>query len=468
MIINQKLKSEIDNMLMGYQKKHFKMARDLALDITKKLPNHTLAWKILGATYIQIGQLENSLSANQKVIELTPHDAEAYSNLGVTFEILERFDEAVENHKKAINLNSKYVMAYNNLGVALQKLNRLEEAETNYKKAIALKPDYAEAYYNLGNIYLNLEKFEEAIKKYSQALELNPKYKLAQENIISILSYFSPSNENKDPIIIVNNSIKKIKNTFTLNNGIKKNELTKFFEDSNRIIQDNIKNVSYDKTQIYRTNTTNLNCERHFKVFNKHKIIPKFCFSCFKIQIEPRNVLELINLFFIFDKLKLNHNNIRKCMIEFRPNVVEPYKGLIYCTTIEEANEILQTVSPIINKFIKCKIRIKRGCTEYGEAFPDYKKIDKNSKDFMKYKEEWREKEKIFDGTQTKVIVNPRESLEGISVSDILIMNNWLSYAKLINDLSYKEIYKEVNLSNYISKIISEQLDLRKKNFSNN
>ena len=29
MIIGQKLKSEIDNMLMGYQKKHFKMARDL-------------------------------------------------------------------------------------------------------------------------------------------------------------------------------------------------------------------------------------------------------------------------------------------------------------------------------------------------------------------------------------------------------------------------------------------------------
>ncbi|WP_415294391.1 tetratricopeptide repeat protein [Candidatus Pelagibacter sp. Uisw_113] len=466
--MDQKLKSEIDNMLMNYEKKNFKIARDLALNITKQLPNDTLAWKILGATYSQIGQLKNSLRANQKVIELTPQDAEAYSNLGVTFEMLERFDEAVENYKKAINLNSEYVMAYNNLGVVLHKLNRLEEAEINYKKSIALKPDYVEAYYNLGNIYLSLEKFEEAIKKYSQALELNPKYKPAQENLISILSYFSPSKEIKNPIVIVNNSIKKIKNNFTLNDGIKKNDLINFFEDSNRIIQDNIKKVSYNKTQIYRTNTTNLNCERHFKVFNKHKIIPKFCFSCFKVQIEPKNVLELINLFFIFDKLKLTHNNIRKCMIEFRPNVVEPYKGLIYCTTMDEANEILQIVSPIINKFIKCKIKIKRGCTEYGEAFPDYKKIDKKSKGFMKYKEVWSEKEKKFDGTQTKAIVNPRVSLEGISVSDFLIMNNWLSYAKMINDFSYKEIYKEVNLSNYISKVISEQLDFRKKNFNNN
>ena len=468
MVIDQKLKSEIDNMLMNYEKKYFKIARDLALGITKKFPNDTLAWKILGATYSQIGELKKSLRANQKVVELTPHDAEAYSNLGVTFEMLERFDEAVESYKKAINLNSEYVMAYNNLGVVLQKLNRIEEAEINYKKSIALKPDYVEAYYNLGNIYLSLEKFEEAIKKYSQALELNPKYKPAQENLISILTYFSPNNEIKNPIVIVNNSIKKIKNDFTLNDGIKINELTNFFENSNRIIQDKIKKVQYNKTQIYRTNTTNLNCQRHFKVFDKHQIIPKFCFNCFKIQIEPKNVLGLINLFFIFDKLKLTHNNIRKCMIEFRPNVVEPYKGLIYCTTIDEANEILQTVSPIINKLIKCKIKIKRGCTEYGEVFPDYKKVDKTSKGFMKYKEEWSEKEKNFDLTQNKAVINPRVSLKGISVSDILIMNNWLSYAKMINDFSYKEIYKDINISNYISKIISEQLDLRKENFNNN
>jgi len=70
MVIDQKLKSEIDNMLMNYEKKYFKIARDLALGITKKFPNDTLAWKILGATCSQIGQLKNSLRANQKVVEL--------------------------------------------------------------------------------------------------------------------------------------------------------------------------------------------------------------------------------------------------------------------------------------------------------------------------------------------------------------------------------------------------------------
>ena len=32
--------------------------------------------------------------------------------------------------------------------------------------------------------------------------------------------------------------------------------------------------------------------------------------------------------------------NIRKCMIELRPNVPGKYKGLIYCQSLEEAEEI--------------------------------------------------------------------------------------------------------------------------------
>ena len=44
-------------------------------------------------------------------------------------------------------------------------------------------------------------------------------------------------------------------------------------------------------------------------------------------------------------------------------------------------------------------------------------------------------------------------------------MNNWLNYAKEINDFSYKDISEEIFYSNYISKILSEQLELRKKEF---
>ena len=56
-------------------------------------------------------------------------------------------------------------------------------------------------------------------------------------------------------------------------------------------------------------------------------------------------------------------------------------------------------------------------------------------------------------------------SLSGISVSDILIMNNWLNYAKQINDLSYKDISEEMIYSDYITSELSGQLNIRKKEF---
>ena len=80
-------------------------------------------------------------------------------------------------------------------------------------------------------------------------------------------------------------------------------------------------NIQTDLSQIYRNNSMDLNCKRHKTIFNKFNIIPKFCFSCYKVQIEPRTILELIKLMVIFDRIKLDENNIRKCMIELRPDV---------------------------------------------------------------------------------------------------------------------------------------------------
>ena len=51
-----------------------------------------------------------------------------------------------------------------------------------------------------------------------------------------------------------------------------------------------------DRAQIYRKNSIDLGCYRHKGIFNEFNIIPKFCFSCFKIQIEPKNVMELFKL----------------------------------------------------------------------------------------------------------------------------------------------------------------------------
>ena len=86
----------------------------------------------------------------------------------------------------------------------------------------------------------------------------------------------------------------------------------------------------------------------------------------------------------------------------------------------------------------------------------------------MEYNEEWKSKEKIVDSHEAKNKKGRkifRDTLKGLSISDILVMNNWLNYARKIDDYSYKDISEDMFYSEYISKTISEQLEKRKNEF---
>ena len=59
-----------------------------------------------------------------------------------------------------------------------------------------------------------------------------------------------------------------------------------------------------------------------------------------------------------------------------------------------------------------------------------------------------------------------QKSLHGTNVSDILIMRNWLGYAKKIGDLSYKNIIDDITIQSLIEKKLSDQLLERSKQFN--
>jgi len=59
-----------------------------------------------------------------------------------------------------------------------------------------------------------------------------------------------------------------------------------------------------------------------------------------------------------------------------------------------------------------------------------------------------------------------QKSLKGVTVSDVLIMRNWLGYAKKIGDLSYKNIINDMTMHPLIEKELSNQLLKRSKEFT--
>jgi len=185
-------------------------------------------------------------------------------------------------------------------------------------------------------------------------------------------------------------------------------------------------------------------CDRHMSVFNKFNIIPKYCFNCYKVLIEPRTVVELFKLMVIFEKLVLPNDNTRKCIVETREQISGAYKGFIYCRGTEEGNEILKIVQKVVSKEIseKIPVTIKRGCSEYPVAYPEYAQVGQGAA-VMEYKEEWQKYENLADQELT-VNVQPSVSetynQSSYTLQDAQIMLAWLIYAATIGDLSYLRI----------------------------
>ena len=103
-------------------------------------------------------------------------------------------------------------------------------------------------------------------------------------------------------------------------------------------------------------------------MFENFNTIAKYCFGCFKVQIDPKNIIDLIKLFLVFDRLKLpNSKNIKKCLIEMRPDISGSYKGLVYCFSLKEAEEVKIILTEILTKVISktIKIKIRRGYRKF-------------------------------------------------------------------------------------------------------
>jgi tetratricopeptide (TPR) repeat protein len=427
--------NEINKIIESLKNKNFEEALKKLKKIIIDNSNKNLIYKLFASIYFQKKEWENSIKYYEQILSLENEKFRIYNNIGVALFNLGKINESIVAYKKATKENSNFDLAYNNLGIS----------------------------------YSELGAYEEAANHFAHASNLNRNNQSAKNNLINMFLVTKLKNVNKHFLIKINDRIKNINYKINIKKSIKLEHIKNILVESDNIINDSLKEINFNETQIYRKNSTNLDCKRHFKIFNEFNVIPKYCFNCYKIQINLKNVVELIRLFFVFDNLFLEKNNIRKCITEIRQNISGNYKGYIYCDGIEEAKKIFDKISNIMNqiKFNEVKITIKHGCSEFYESYPGYKEINLVGSQPMTYDKEWEKKELVFDN---KIPIRSEldkkqihKSLEGINLSDILIIKNWICYAAIIGDFSYKEIYDKEIKSNFIQSILESQLSFRKK-----
>ena len=398
----------------------------------------------------------NEALVNIKILLLKESNNPILHNLsGIIYLSLKDYEKSIESFTKAISLKNNLYPSYLNRGIAYIEIRDFQKAIEDCKKTIELKPNTSEAYNYLGIALKNIGNKSESIEYFIKALNYNSKNAQAYENLIKVLTHIE-YNKNKDnKYIYVNNELKKLKFDFKPNTKITDETIKTTFETANKIINNNLENIIFNECQIYRKNKEDLGCKRHKKIFNEHNVIPNNCFSCYKVIIEPKTVIDLVKLYILFDNIKLENNNIRKCMIELRPNVEGRYKCLVYCSDLNEAESISKKLKILIDDSINNNIvaDIKRGCSEFGMSFPQYKDYKSNS---MKYDESWKEKEELIDNKFPNLLKNKinKETISGITLNDILVIRNWICFAKLIDDNTYKMISEDSFISTFIEKRI--------------
>ena len=172
----------LNDAIKQYEAGKLENAKEVAVSLCQLFPDHQVSWKVLGVMQQKMGDVQESLVAMQRSVELGPMDAEAHYNLGVTLLELGHLVEAEVSYKQALALKPDYAEAYSNLGATLQELGRLAESEESYLQAIKLKPNNAAALNSFGNVLKRQHRLDEAEERYSQAIEISPDFSSALVN----------------------------------------------------------------------------------------------------------------------------------------------------------------------------------------------------------------------------------------------------------------------------------------------
>jgi len=174
----------------------FHQALKQAKTLMQKFPKSPMLHNLNGVLYNDLGQLDKSVEAYEKVLAIKPNIAEVYNNLGKVFKEQGKLEKAIKAYKQALIIEPNIAEIYNNLGNALGAQGMSEEAIEAYNNALTIKPEYARAYHSMGVILQDHGQLEKAIKAYNNALTVKSDYAEAHRSL-SLLTKYTPS----DPII---------------------------------------------------------------------------------------------------------------------------------------------------------------------------------------------------------------------------------------------------------------------------
>lgn len=129
------------------------------------------------------GDIPSALKEYDKVLELSPYNAEVYSNMGVLYNQIGEYEKAVAMLQKALLIDPAYSKAHNNIALAYYKSGQLDQALEHLNRAIQLEPINLESYNNLGLVYKKMDDYQKAEEAFARALSITPDHAPSNYNM---------------------------------------------------------------------------------------------------------------------------------------------------------------------------------------------------------------------------------------------------------------------------------------------
>ena len=166
-----------------YQRKSAERRLEGLSQLAREDPSNAGVRRLLGATYLGLGQADNAVQALDEAVRLGPRDATARYNFGLALAAKRRLAEAAAQFRAAVRLQPSFAEAHNNLGAVLRESGDLGGAERAFRAAVAAAPDYAPAYGNLGALRRIRGDLRDAIATLEEAVRIDPAYAEARLNL---------------------------------------------------------------------------------------------------------------------------------------------------------------------------------------------------------------------------------------------------------------------------------------------
>ena len=162
--------------VISHGEKKIKEALEWISKAVQSAPKNAVFWNSLGELHLDNENQKDAEYSFQQSIIYDPGYARAFNNLG-RLKMLQK-DNALARlfFEKATLANPNYAIAFNNLGVVFQGLRLHDDAKVSFGKALNIRPNYPEAHFNIANTMFNLGDVFGAIEHYQKAINTKPDY----------------------------------------------------------------------------------------------------------------------------------------------------------------------------------------------------------------------------------------------------------------------------------------------------